>query len=395
MHDTIIYFGGHVKALGNGKVGGHLILFSGPDEPDISPMRDFFTPDTDFGPHTTSLVFYDHGLDPTLKRRVLDRKAQLSKDDVGVWIEAQLALRDQYEQAIYEMAMNGKLGWSSGTAAHLIEREPVANSHKICAWPLGLDASLTPTPAEPRTRAIALKSYKALQTTSLLSAPNLQNLFESEVEAQQQLQVWELWRILTRVLSKIADAAQIGAFTGAPLDIEAVVSATINSFATRLIAIVTEQIRLFATSSNAEFFAVKSAYDALISDLVSRLPLQAHSDTVVSAVEEFSASTQALAHALQSYAKRARDKQKFREESTKAGRMLSQANRDRISAACARIQAAKVAMDEVDSMLTELLQIAAAADDTSDAKSANRQAILGELARFLELEARCGAMSIA
>jgi len=84
--------------------------------------------------------------------------ADLRPDDVGVWVEAQLELRDDYERNIYEMAKAGKLGWSSGTAAHLVEREPAGKAQRVTAWPLGLDASLTPTPAEPRTQAVPLKS---------------------------------------------------------------------------------------------------------------------------------------------------------------------------------------------------------------------------------------------
>jgi hypothetical protein len=76
-----------------------------------------------------------------------------------VWAETQLALRDAYEKRIYGLAEAGKLGWSSGTAAHLVKREPVGGAMKIMHWPLGLDASLTPTPAEPRNTVVALKAW--------------------------------------------------------------------------------------------------------------------------------------------------------------------------------------------------------------------------------------------
>jgi len=75
-------------------------------------------------------------------------------------MESQLALRDDYERAVYSLVEAGKMGLSSGTAPHLVEREPQANgSHKITRWPLGLDASITPIPAEPRTSVVALKTY--------------------------------------------------------------------------------------------------------------------------------------------------------------------------------------------------------------------------------------------
>jgi hypothetical protein len=47
--DTIINFGGEIKALADGKIGGYLVRFSGPDDPDASPQRDFFTANTDYG----------------------------------------------------------------------------------------------------------------------------------------------------------------------------------------------------------------------------------------------------------------------------------------------------------------------------------------------------------
>ena len=133
------------------------------------PARDFFNQTTDYAldaQPTKTAVYYQHGLDPVLKRRRLGQ-GELHTDAVGVWIEAQLNMRDEYERAVYEMAKAGKLGWSSGTAAHLVEREARGKAMWIKSWPLGLDASLTPTPAEPRTRAIPLKSLTATPLAAL------------------------------------------------------------------------------------------------------------------------------------------------------------------------------------------------------------------------------------
>ena len=52
------------------------------------------------------------------------------------------------------------MGWSSGTASHLVERQITAKSTWIKSWPLGLDDTLTPVPAEPRNEAIPLKSWQ-------------------------------------------------------------------------------------------------------------------------------------------------------------------------------------------------------------------------------------------
>jgi len=155
--EQLVYFGDAVKALGEGRLGGYLVRFSSDDEPDIT--GEFFTKDTDYGDAESSAVYYNHGLDPVLKRRKLG-KATLKLDDFGVWAEAQLNMRDEYEKFIYEMAEKGRQGWSSGTASHLVEREPSGKAVWIKSWPLGLDASITPTPAEPMNKVQPLKSIK-------------------------------------------------------------------------------------------------------------------------------------------------------------------------------------------------------------------------------------------
>lgn len=159
MKSALVTVGPAVKALGDGKIGGYLVMFGDPATPDLT--GDYFTPDTDFDLEDglgKSTVLYHHGQDPTLKRRKLGR-AVVGVDAVGVWIEAQLKLRDEYERAIYGLAEAGKMGWSSGTAPHLVEREAHGGVSKITRWPLGLDASITPIPAEPRIRTMPLKSY--------------------------------------------------------------------------------------------------------------------------------------------------------------------------------------------------------------------------------------------
>jgi HK97 family phage major capsid protein len=103
-------------------------------------------------------VYYQHGADKRLGNRLLD-KGTLKEDEIGVWIEAQLALRDEYEAYLYEQTEAGKMGWSSGTIGHLVETVPKGDSTWIKTWPLGLDASLTPSPMEPRNNVIPLKSF--------------------------------------------------------------------------------------------------------------------------------------------------------------------------------------------------------------------------------------------
>lgn len=160
--DMVACYGSEVKAMGNGKVGGYLITFGDEKNTDISQLKDFFQSDTDFGTASSSSVLYNHGLDVRMGMKTIG-EGTIRKDEVGIWIESQLEMRDAYEKAIYAMAEAGKLGWSSGTAPHLVRRKKIGNAHKILSWPLGLDASLTPTPAEPRNSVLAVKSLQATE----------------------------------------------------------------------------------------------------------------------------------------------------------------------------------------------------------------------------------------
>jgi HK97 family phage major capsid protein len=154
-----VAMGSAIKTLGDGKLGGHLIVYGDESAPDIE--GDFFTKSTefDFEDGDSRPVYYLHGLDGALKKRRIG-KATLTRDEVGVWIEAQLDLRDEYEKAIYQMATDGKFGWSSGAAAHLVERERVGKSLRLKKWAIA-EASLTPAPAEPRAQVVYVKSSDA------------------------------------------------------------------------------------------------------------------------------------------------------------------------------------------------------------------------------------------
>lgn len=155
-NDSLTYYGGQVKALGDGKIGGYVALFTTENDPDLS--GDFFTKATEFYLESGDQrpIIYDHGLDKTLKRRQLGR-AKTEIRDAGVWMEGQLNLRDDYEQKVYKMAEMGKLGWSTGSASHLVQRTPKGKSFHLDSWPI-VEASLTPMPVEPRTSAMPLKS---------------------------------------------------------------------------------------------------------------------------------------------------------------------------------------------------------------------------------------------
>ena len=149
--DRITRTGGVIKATKAEDVGyleGYLVLFG--DDKSLDTDGQYFAPDTDFGPHEQSVVIYHHGRDKTLKSAILDEAATIGKDDTGVWIRSQIDLRDDYRRAIYELASRGYLGWSAGTLPAHFE---VDDTGRIRKFYLGLDASLTPTPADIRNLA--------------------------------------------------------------------------------------------------------------------------------------------------------------------------------------------------------------------------------------------------
>ncbi len=181
IDDELVYFGDAVKAvqLENGgiKLGGYLVRFGSPNATDLA--GDYFTKSTDFGDATDSRTYFNHRLPVKLKKHNVQvqykeplPKATLKRDEVGVFAEVVIAARNEYEKTIGELGLAGKLAWSSGTASHLVDRKAIKNGvTEIISWPLGLDASLTPTPAEFRTSnqvmpiKSLLPSYAALSDT--------------------------------------------------------------------------------------------------------------------------------------------------------------------------------------------------------------------------------------
>jgi len=141
--------GAALKTLEDGEVEGLLVVFGTPEEPDLE--RDFFTRETDFGRLRETAIWLNHAQPVKTPSGVILVEepigyGTLDITDEGVVIRGLLDAKYRYLARIAE-----ELGWSSGTAAHLVQREPVGKAYHIKRWLLGLDASITPTPAEPRT----------------------------------------------------------------------------------------------------------------------------------------------------------------------------------------------------------------------------------------------------
>ncbi len=144
----------------NGRVGGYLVVWGSAEQRDL--QGEYFTPQTDLCLewYPARPVLYHHGLDGSLKAAVIGVIDTLRVDEVGVWAEAQLDLRQRYVRTVQRLVDKGVLAWSSGSLPHLVQ---VAGDGRIERWPL-VEGSLTPAPAEPRrTDVQTLKSaYAAL-----------------------------------------------------------------------------------------------------------------------------------------------------------------------------------------------------------------------------------------
>ncbi|MGC9395386.1 MAG: phage major capsid protein [Anaerolineae bacterium] len=125
-----------------GDIGGYGVVFTGPQEKDL--QGDYFVPETNLWLEQYPLVpvLYQHGQDRAIGKRVIGTARPL-RDEKGVWYEAQLQQRDEYETLILELVKAGALGYSTGSLPHLVERAP---DGKLLSWPVA-EITLTPTPA--------------------------------------------------------------------------------------------------------------------------------------------------------------------------------------------------------------------------------------------------------
>jgi hypothetical protein len=63
---------------------------------------------------------------------------------------------------IAKLCKQGKMGFSSGAAGHLVERKSMGGAAEITRWPIA-EASITPTPAEYRNSVKTLKEYYGME----------------------------------------------------------------------------------------------------------------------------------------------------------------------------------------------------------------------------------------
>jgi len=236
MDDNLIFYGDRVfatKTADGVKLGGYLVRHSGHTDPDLT--EDFFSAKSDIHAPDILPVLYQHGFDKIIGKEILG-SAKTGRDDVGLWIEAQLDMRNEYEKAIYALAEKGKLGWSSGALSHLVEREPEGKAYHIKTWFIG-EASLTPTPAEYRNNVIPIKSLITTEADTSGAEPQ-----EDKVET----------KTITQTKESTMDKDEIKAlFDNQKADIAALVKDEANAAATKAVADVLDKLPEVKAKMNA------------------------------------------------------------------------------------------------------------------------------------------------
>ena len=150
-----------VKFIGEGKtrIRAYAAMWGDAEHPDLSPQKDFFTPQTDFWDSVLSLprpLTYHHGFEAQTKAQpIIGKIDKLGEDEIGKWYEAELDKAHKYYSAIRKLIEHGALKSSSDSVPQYVQRVPQSNgTNWLKSWAL-FGVTLTPSPAEPRMYAAA------------------------------------------------------------------------------------------------------------------------------------------------------------------------------------------------------------------------------------------------
>lgn len=159
-----------IKSVGRNRVGAYLCVWGNPMQKDLS--GEYFTPRTQemtavFDVLGKLPAIYHHAMDTTIKSAVIGLVDTMRKDDVGMWVEAQIREHEKYQDFIAPLVQKGMLGWSSGAfpGARTVNKA----TGEILRWPV-IEASMTPTPMEWRMVANwPIRNIKAVYQQAGLS----------------------------------------------------------------------------------------------------------------------------------------------------------------------------------------------------------------------------------
>jgi hypothetical protein len=177
--DLLGYFGApvEVKSLGGGRVevSGLAVVFDSEEAGGADLTGEFFSaksflsPSLDRGEVDEFEATFNHGIATRpelapLADHEFRHPVKATRTDAGVMASLILEEADEYEAMLAQVAAEGKLRWSSGSAPHRVKRVEMGDGRVwLRRWPV-VEIALTHTPAEPRTHA-------ALPVKSLFGAP--------------------------------------------------------------------------------------------------------------------------------------------------------------------------------------------------------------------------------
>lgn len=193
-------YGSTIKKLDDNRIGGYLVNFTDSNNRDLD--NEYFTQDTDLStPHKLigmPLLFH-HGLDKRVKDIPIGEFVKAQLDEHGLWVEALIKQREQYEEFVkqwyngkesplsvddYDKAVSfikswiddGKIAFSSGANPNTAI---IDDNGAIKKWAI-FEGSATHTPADPnRTKIFSMKSI--LDTLNDVETKDTPEYIESEI----------------------------------------------------------------------------------------------------------------------------------------------------------------------------------------------------------------------
>lgn len=345
----LVYIGGALKALDeNGKVGGYLVRFSDASRKDLD--GEYFTKSTYFGARDADgadcLMHHMQPL-PDVPRELTDHifhPLKTKKDDIGIFAETILDLADKYEKKVFELISEGKLGFSSGAAAHTVIK---GEDGEIKRW-LIAEGSFTPIPAEPQNKVMSLKSYADLLKGE---EPTTKGMFE-DMLSERVNNLYFLNDLFISGCYQLMWMDEAAEDTQTPFDLKQKYDELGQAFLSHL------WDAMFAEDTEED-----AGDSSLKSNLLAGLPFSQHSDTALAAVQVFTHKATALCSILADWSGRFKSISELR---IKEGRVVSQTNKQKVSDMHGKLKEAHSHIKDVMDGMEDLMTLADKKEETTD-----------------------------
>jgi hypothetical protein len=321
------FFGGQVREVNTADsvatVEGLSVPFTQP-EPDGAPLQGvdlyltYFNRETNYyisDLFNQSRAFYRHMADAVISDRLLGaakltvREAN-GTDPAGLWGEAQIQIKDEYDAMMMDLVKKGALGISTGASETMYEVRPMKIGQRelgyVSKWGV-IDWTLTPQPASFGTEAsgrelrrpltqreymdvLQGKSKTRVRPTlrrrrDVLGAPDVPAEdpldFEAEI-AELTPSRWEIEDTLSKMAANIAGLAKMAVALGQPFDLAAAIEKVMAGYHRVMGAHIFQQIEEWLEGDDDDYYYDGQFY--LRSLAIEDTNLDAHSKAAVNAV---------------------------------------------------------------------------------------------------------------